>query len=74
MSFPKGWNVMYVGMYTSRAWASSACPSSARLNCTRARARARDELQNLGSARLAKGKTLSKLELELVHCNVRGII
>jgi hypothetical protein len=62
-------NTIGIGMYTSRARASSACLSSARLNCTRARAR--DKLQNLGLARLVKGNTLFEFKLALVHYSSR---
>lgn len=54
---------LLLGMYTSRARASSGCPSSAHGECSRAQAR--DRYQNLGLARLTKGKFLSELKLEL---------
>jgi hypothetical protein len=50
-------------MYTSRARASSGCPSSARLEFSQAQAR--DGYEMLSSARLIKGKFMSELKLEL---------
>jgi hypothetical protein len=60
---------LHVGMYKSRARASSGCPSLARGECSWAPAR--DGYWISSSARLGKSKFLSKLELELGFLTTR---